>query len=92
LAIRLSKQKRKAMPNHNVPDPPLKAATYQAGLALVSFCFERRITNVTIPSGFYLFHPGLYFPTKESQDTKGNDLHAHTYRSSLPCIVKTHAN
>ena len=77
------------MPNENVADPLLRAATYKAGLALVSCCFERRTTNVTIPSGFYLFHPGLYFPTKESQETKCSDLHAHTYRSCFVLLERT---
>ena len=77
------------MPNENVADPLLKAATYKAGLALVSCCFERRTTNVTIPSGFYLFHPGLNFPAKESQETKCSDLHAHTYRSCFVLLERT---
>ena len=28
-------------------------------------CFERRITNFMIPSGFYSFHPGLYISKQE---------------------------
>jgi len=36
----------------------------------VSSSFERRITDVMIPSGFYSFHPGLYFPAKLKKTKK----------------------
>jgi hypothetical protein len=33
----------------------------------VSSSVEKRITDVMVPSGFYSFHPGLYFPAKENK-------------------------
>jgi hypothetical protein len=45
----------------------------------VSSSFERRITDVMVPSGFYSFHPGLYFPAKENKKTKRDYLLAHTF-------------
>jgi len=54
----------------------------------VSSSFERRITDVMVPSGFYSFHPGLYFPAKENKKQKR--IFAGSHFLKFVSIVRTH--